>query len=281
MQLIDGKKIAQELEAETKTKLVSFRNLHRGVVIKIAVVVLGDDSATNIFIRKKWQMAQRLGIGFKIYRYPANITTEKLRKEIALIGRMPAVKGIIVQLPLPERINVRSVLNAIPSNKDVDSLCEKNLGKLYNDSNIILPPVTAACACILASLKIDLRGKNVVVMGRGNLVGKPTAIWAINQGATVSILNSKTVDASHYLKEADIIVTGVGQPGLINKNNVKSGSIILDASYAHKDGKPCGDCDVLSLEKTDCQITPVPGGIGPITVSMIYVNLLKLLEKTK
>jgi len=131
---------------------------------------------------------------------------------------------------------------------------------------------------ILEQFQIDLRGKNLVVVGRGNLVGKPTAIWAINQGATVSILNSKTVNSDRYLKEADIIITGVGQPDLVSKSNVKGDAIILDASYAYKNNKPCGDCDVPSLEKTDCTITPVPGGIGPITVSMIYVNLLKLLE---
>jgi len=226
-------------------------------------------------------MAQRLGIGFKAYRYPINITGQKLRHEVSLIGKINSIKGIVVQLPLPEQINARNILNAIPIDKDVDSLCEKNLGKLYNNVNTILPPVTAACAYILKQLQVDLKGKNLVIIGRGNLVGKPTAIWAINQGATVSVLNSKTTDSDRYLKEADIIITGVGQPGLIHKNNVKEDCIILDASYAYKDNKPCGDCDVSSLEKTDCQITPVPGGIGPITVSMIYVNLLKLLEKAK
>lgn len=281
MQLIDGKKIAKDLENETKDKLASFRAAHKGIVIKLAVVVLGNDSATEVFLKKKREMAQRLGIGFKAYRYPINITGQKLRHEVSLIGKINSIKGIVVQLPLPEQINARNILNAIPIDKDVDSLCEKNLGKLYNNVNTILPPVTAACAYILKQLQVDLKGKNLVIIGRGNLVGKPTAIWAINQGATVSVLNSKTTDSDRYLKEADIIITGVGQPGLIHKNNVKEDCIILDASYAYKDNKPCGDCNVSSLEKTDCQITPVPGGIGPITVSMIYVNLLKLLEKAK
>lgn len=281
MQLIDGKQIAKEIETETKEKLVLFRKTHKGSLIKLAVVVLGNDPATKVFLKKKKEMAERLGIGFKLCRYPTTITSDKLRKEISLIGRIPAIKGIIVQLPLPEQINVRSILNAIPENKDVDSLCEKNLGKLYNGANIILPPVTFACAYILEKLQIVLRGKNLVIVGRGNLVGKPAAIWAINQGVTVSILNSKTTNSDYYLKEADIIITGVGQPGLIHKGNVKEDCIILDASYAYKNNKLCGDCDTNSLEKTNCKITPVPGGIGPITVVAIYVNLLKLLEKTK
>ena len=281
MQLIDGKQIAKEIETETKEKLVLFRKNHKGSLIKLAVVVLGNDPAAEVFLKKKKEMAERLGVGFKLYRYPATITSDRLRKEISLIGRIVAIKGIIVQLPLPDQINVRSILNAIPENKDVDSLCEKNLGKLYNGANIILPPVTFACAYILEKLQIALRGKNLVIVGRGNLVGKPAAIWAINQGATVSILNSKTTNSDYYLKEADIIITGVGQPGLIHKSNVKEDCIILDASYAYKNNKPCGDCDITSLEKTNCKITPVPGGIGPITVAAIYVNLLKLLEKTK
>lgn len=278
MILIDGKKIAQDIENETKDKLALFRQAHKGIVIKLAVVVLGDDQATVAFIKKKKEMASRLGIGFKLYQYPVNITNQKLRNFVSALGKTQSIKGIIVQLPLPEHINSRSVLNAIPENKDVDSLCEKNLGKLYNSANIILPPVTSACAHILEDLQVEIRGKNMVIMGRGDLVGKPTAVWAINKGATVSILNSKTVDPDFYLRQADIIITGVGQPGLINKNNVKNGCIILDASYAYKDNKPCGDCDCPSLEKTDCQITPVPGGIGPITVAIIYANLLKLLE---
>ena len=278
MILIDGKKIAQDLENETKEKLTLFRAAHKGLIIKLAVVVLGNDPATEVFLRKKREMAQRLGLGFKVYRYPISITGQRLRHEVSLIGKINSIKGIIVQLPLPEQINARNILNAIPADKDVDSLSEKNLGKLYNNVNTILPPVTAACAYILEQFQIDLRGKNLVIVGRGNLVGKPTAIWAINQGATVSILNSKTTDSERYLKEADIIITGVGQPGLVSKSNVRGDVIILDASYAYKDNKPCGDCDISSLETTNCKITPVPGGIGPITVSMIYVNLLKLLE---
>lgn len=279
MELVDGKQLAKEIEAETKEKLVLFRKAHKGSLIKLAVVVLGNDPATEVFLKKKKEMAERLGIGFKLYRYPANITSDKFRKEISLLGKITSIKGVIVQLPLPEQINVRSILNAIPAEKDVDSLSEKNLGKLYNNANIILPPVTFACAYILENLQIDLRGKNVVIVGRGNLVGKPTALWAINQGATVSVLNSKTTNLDYYLKEADIIITGVGQPGIINKNNVKNNCIILDASYAYKNNKLCGDCDINSLEKTEVKITPVPGGIGPITVAAIYVNLLKLLEK--
>lgn len=278
MLLIDGKQIAQDIENETKEKLVLFRQAHKGIVIKLAVVVLGEDQATLTFIKKKKEMAERLGIGFKLCHLPETITSQKLRNFVSALGKTLSIKGIIVQLPLPENINTRSILNAIPENKDVDSLSERNLGKLYNGANIILPPVTSACAHILENLKVELRGKNIVIMGRGNLVGKPTAIWAINKGATVSILNSKTVDADYYLKQADIIITGVGEPDLITAKNVKKGVIILDASYAYKNNKPCGDCNVLSLEKIDGYLTPVPGGIGPITVTMIYSNLLKLLE---
>lgn len=281
MILIDGKQIAQDIENETSDKLVLFRKGHKGIIIKLAVVVLGDDQATATFVKKKKEMAQRLGVGFKLCRLSKTITNQKLRSFVSNLGKTASIKGIIVQLPLPEHINARSILNAIPENKDVDSLCEKNLGKLYNGANIILPPVTSACAHILENLKVELRGKNIVIMGRGNLVGKPTAIWAINQGATVSILNSKTIDTDYYLKQADIIITGVGEPDLITAKNVKKGVIILDASYAYKNNKPCGDCDVVSLEKIDGYLTPVPGGIGPITVAMIYSNLLKLLENKK
>lgn len=278
MILIDGKQIAQDIENETRDKLVLFRKAHKGIIIKLAVVVLGDDQATATFVKKKKEMAQRLGIGFKLCRLSETITNQKLRSFVSNLGKTESIKGIIVQLPLPEHINARSILNAIPENKDVDSLCERNLGKLYNGANIILPPVTSACAHILENLKVELRGKNIVIMGRGNLVGKPTTVWAINQGATVSILNSKTIDADYYLKQADVIITGVGEPDLITAKNVKKNVIILDASYAYKNNKPCGDCDVLSLKKIDGYLTPVPGGIGPITVAMIYSNLLKLLE---
>lgn len=249
--IINGKKIAEEIKESLKKEIEA-----SGKKLKLAIVQAGENPVSQKFIDRKMKFAEEIGVKAKVYNLPQDITTNKLRKKMAEICKNS--NGVIVQLPLPEHINTQYILNSIPQKKDVDVLSE-NRSK-------VLTPVVGAIKEILDKNNIDIKNKNVVVLGAGLLVGKPAMIWFMNQGATVSVLRSSTKDISKYTKEADIIVTGVGKPNLITADMVKEGVIAIDAG---------GDIDQKVAEKSSL-FTPIRGGIGPITVAMVFKNLIIL-----
>ena len=270
--VIDGKKLAQEIIEELKKERKKITKK-----IRLAVVMVGDNSASFSYIKQKERVAKEIGIDTRIYQYADSIKTKELRKKVGEICRVTYNRGVIVQLPLPPSINTQVVLNAVLPQKDPDILCEKNLGSFYANRLQILPPVLASIKFLLEKYEISIEGKNVLIIGRGRLVGKPASLWFINRKATVITANSKTKDLEKFINNADIIVSSAGKHGLITGDLIKKGVIIFDAAVVSEDGKLKGDCDDSVKDKAGL-ITPVPGGIGPLCVAFLFKNLLELVK---
>jgi len=270
--VIDGKKLAQEIIEELKKERKKITKK-----IRLAVVMVGDNSASFSYIKQKERVAKEIGIDTRIYQYADSIKTKELRKKVGEICRVTYNRGVIVQLPLPPSINTQVVLNAVLPQKDPDILCEKNLGSFYANRLQILPPVLASIKFLLEKYEISIEGKNVLIIGRGRLVGKPASLWFINRRATVITANSKTKDLEKFINNADIIVSSAGKHGLITGDLIKKGVIVFDATVVSEDGKLKGDCDDSVKDKAGL-ITPVPGGIGPLCVAFLFKNLLELVK---
>jgi len=260
--LIDGKKIAEEIKTTLKGESASRR-------IRLAIVQVGDDEASKKFIERKVKFAKDIGAETKIYELLQDISTSQLRQKMAEISHIKENDGVILQLPLPAQIKTQYVLNGIIVSKDVDVLSSRSFGDFSTGRSKILPPVVSAIKIIFEKYNVDIKNKNIVVVGAGKLVGIPVSVWLINQSATVSVLNEFTLDISEFTKKADIIISGAGKPGLIKPDMVKDGVIIIDA------GSLVGDVDPKVAEKASL-FTPVPGGIGPLTVAMVFKNLIEL-----
>lgn len=261
--IINGKQIANEIKEQLKQEIAKI-----GKKLKLAIVCVDENPASKKFVEKKVKFADEIGVKAKIYNLPAEISTSKLRKKMAEICHIKENNGVILQLPLPEHINTQYALNSIIPKKDVDVLSSRAFGDFTTGRSKFLPPLVGVIKIIFEKYGIDPAGKNIVILGRGILVGKPIANWLINQGATVSVLNSKTLNPGGYTLMADVIISGVGKPGLIKPEMVKDGVIIIDA------GTP-GDVDSEVAAKASL-FTPVPGGVGPITVAMVFKNLVEL-----
>ncbi|MBU4274525.1 bifunctional 5,10-methylenetetrahydrofolate dehydrogenase/5,10-methenyltetrahydrofolate cyclohydrolase [Patescibacteria group bacterium] len=278
MKLLNGKKIAQEILGNLK-KEIKKKNLK----LKLVVVLVGDDQVSKIFVKQKEIACRKVGIKFSLLKLPNKTSFPILKKEIERTNKNPDVSGAIVQLPLPKHLREKDqeILNIILQDKDVDILSEKNLGKFYTGNLSVLPPVVGAILHLLNSYKISVKSKDILLVGAGRLVGFPLAIWLLKQKATVSIINEFTEDAYNFLKKSDIIISGVGKPNLINGSMVKKGVIIIDAGTSLKQGKLIGDVDFKSVAKKAKFITPVPGGVGPLTVACLLENLVKLNQNAK
>jgi len=274
--VIDGKQLASEIIEELKKEREAIPKK-----IRLAVVLVGDNPASLSFIKQKEKIAQELNIDFRLYQYPETIKTKELRKKVSEICRVTFNRGVVVQLPLPASINSQVVLNAILTLKDPDILSEKNLGGFYVNRLIVLPPVIEAIKFLLKKYQIPIEGKIVLLIGRGQLVGKPAALWFINQRATVIVANSKTQNLQDLIKMADIIVSSAGVPNLITGEMVKQGVVIFDSAVVSEAGKLKGDGDFDSLKDKAALLTPVPGGLGPLTVAFLFKNLLELVKQQK
>jgi methylenetetrahydrofolate dehydrogenase (NADP+)/methenyltetrahydrofolate cyclohydrolase len=271
MKILDGKKLSAEILEEAKKEIAE-----KHLKLKVAVVFVGNDPASEIFIRQKEKACLFCGIDFELFKFPSNIGLEELKKEMGEMARDPKISGIIVQLPLPGSLKTQGILNLIPPEKDIDVLTEANLGKFYTSGSLILPPVVGGVCHFLEEYKISLEGKKVVIIGAGKLVGFPSALWFFGKKATVSVVNEFTTDRSSFTKEADIIVSGVGKPGLIRGDMVKNGAIVIDVGSGFKNGKISGDVDFESVSKKAGYVSPVPNGMGPMTVACLIENLLKI-----
>ena len=268
--LIDGKKIADKIHRRTKRLVLLLKK--QGINPKLAVVLVGDHRPSEIYVNKKGQAAQKVGIAFKLYRLPGTITKEKLVKKIITIQRDKDLSGLIVQLPLPENLYAPDVLNAIKAEKDVDCLTNENMGRIVMKTNTILPPTPGAMVTICEELGIDLKGKNITVVGAGALVGKPLAIILMNKRATVTVCNSISKNFNKDCLNADIIMTGVGEHNLIRGKMVKKDALVIDAGINFFNGKVGGDINQPEIQKKAAHYTPTPGGVGPITVAILLWN---------
>ena len=257
--VIDGNTIAQEIQKELAEKLA-------GKNLSLAVVFVGDDSASKKFIERKKRFGDGVGVSVSVVQFSEKASEDEVRKELVRLAQDPAVSGIIVQLPLPAHFNTRAVVDLIPPEKDVDAL---------SSFPLVLSPFVGAVRTILERHGVAIAGKNVVVVGQGALVGMPVAAWAREAGAKVISVDKDTEDIAQYTRTADILVTGAGVPGLITRDMIRDGAILIDAGTSESAGKLVGDIDPSCVGKA-ALFTPVPGGVGPLTVALLFLNLIEL-----
>lgn len=273
MAVIDGKKLAEEIKASLKDEVSKI-----GKKIRLAVVKMGDDAVTEKFLEQKKKFGEAIGIDVRIYDLPADITTNKLREKLAEIVHIKENAGVIVQLPLPKHINTQYILDGVPPEKDPDMLASKSFGLFASDRSKILPPVVGAIKYIFDTQNIGIVGKRVTLLGAGRLVGKPVAVWLMNQGAALTVIDENTEDPTLHTINADIIISGAGEPSLIMAEMVKGGVVAIDCGTSEAHGNVVGDLDPKIATKASL-FTPVPGGVGPLTVAMLFQNLVELAKK--
>lgn len=273
--IVDGKKIASDTLALLKERV---HRLSKRVIL--VVFVIGGDSVTETFINLKRKRAEEIGIVVHIVTIPRDSQTSEIKKQIKKSAEDSNISGIVVQLPLPEHVDKKVVLASIPIEKDVDVLSEGSMDLFKEDKLPIIPPVVGAFKKILEKEDISIKGKNVVVVGKGALVGLPAEIWFKNQGADVTVVDRQTTNLSVVTKDADIIISGAGTPHLLKPEMLKSGVVLLDAGTSEARGKVVGDADPACADV--CSIfTPVPGGIGPIAIAALLENLVFYTEKAE
>jgi len=269
--ILDGRKLANKILSSIKRAVKNQR-----LKLRLAVILVGNGAISKIFIHGIEKDSSKVGVDFNLYEFPAKINQQKLKEEIDKIVRNSVNSGIVVQLPLPKKFSPEEILNLIPQEKDINVLSEKSLGKFYQGTLKILPPTVEGILALLKNYKIKILGKDVAIIGVGRLVGLPLAIQLLKEKATVSALNEFTKDSPFFTKKADILISGVGKPNLIKENMIKKGAVVIDAGTVMKNGKLMGDVDFKSVSKKAKCITPVPGGVGPLTVACLLKNLVKL-----
>jgi methylenetetrahydrofolate dehydrogenase (NADP+)/methenyltetrahydrofolate cyclohydrolase len=272
MKILDGKKLSEKILLQLKREIEK-----SNLKLRLAVIQVGKNPVSNIYIERKRKAATKIGLDFKLFQFEEKISPDDLKRKIIQISQDPKNSGVIIQLPLPKKPQPEEFLNLIPEKKDIDVLSEKSLGKYYQGRLKILPPTVSGILRLLRNYKIELKAKNVALVGAGRLVGLPLVLELIRKKATVSVLNEFTKAPAYFTKKADILISGVGKPGLIKGNMVKRGVVVIDAGTAMGKGKLLvGDVDFKSVAKKASYITPVPGGVGPLTAACLLENLVKL-----
>ncbi len=271
--ILDGKKIAVEILAKVKSEVakLSFQPVFCDVLV-------GGDPASAQYVKMKGRMAEKLGIKFKNAHFPESISTENLVAEIKKINQEPNICGLIVQLPLPSAIDKQAVLDAIESKIDVDCTGKVNMDLFYTGHAYVINPTAGSVMELLDSAKVDLKDKKFLVIGHGQLVGKPVEFLLKARGFAVDVARSKTENILELMKNADVIISAVGKPKLISGDKIKAGSIIIDAGTAESEGGIAGDVDFESVKNIAGFISPVPGGVGPVTVAHLLNNVLKVAQ---
>ena len=276
--IIDGKKIANNICAELKSVVQELNK--NGETITLAVVLVGENPASKIYVANKRKTCNEIGIISREYNLPQTTTENELLKLIDDLNSSNEVDGILVQLPLPAHINEKNVIERIHPEKDVDSFSEGNIGKLITKNYRFLPCTPAGIIEILKHENIEISGKHCVVLGRSNIVGKPLALLMLNNDATVTICHSKTKNLKDICKQADILIAAIGQPRSIKSDMIKPGAIVIDVGINRDaSGKICGDVDFENVKDVASYITPVPGGVGPMTVAMLMKNVIAAKSK--
>ncbi len=269
--ILDGKKLREELLANYKN-IIEKENLK----IKLAIIQVGDNEASNIYVKNKEKYCNMVGIKTDIYKLSSDTKEEELINLIDKLNKIKEVTGIILQSPVPKHIDYDKCSKTILSSKDVDGFTKENIYKLYMNEDTIMPATVKGIIVLLKKYNINIDGSNVVIIGRGNIVGKPLSLALTNENATVSLLHSHTKDITKYTKEADIIISACGTPNIITSDMIKDNSVVIDVGVNRINGKIVGDVDFESVSKKASYITPNPGGVGPMTIAMIIDNLIKL-----
>lgn len=268
--ILDGNSIKSEILENLREEVFSL-NLKP----KLVVIQVGNDEASNVYIRQKKRMCEFIGYEYELIKLDLDVKTEEILEIIERLNADDLVNGVLVQMPLPSQIDASLVQNAISSLKDVDGLNDINAGKLFHNKECLCPCTPYGVMELFKRYNISLSGKNAVVVGKSNLVGKPLSMMLLNEGATVSICHSKTKNLSEYTKNADILVVATGKPNLIDDTMVKEGVVVIDVGISRVNNSLCGDVKFSEVKDKSSYITPVPGGVGPMTVAMLAKNLLK------
>jgi methylenetetrahydrofolate dehydrogenase (NADP+)/methenyltetrahydrofolate cyclohydrolase len=273
--IIDGKKVAKQIETELIEEVSKLEKL--GVTPGLAVILVGDNPASKTYVRSKERACKRIGINSKKITYETTITQEELLNAINELNNDDGIHGILVQLPLPDHIDSDAIINAINPKKDVDGFHPINLGKMFlNEENSYWSCTPYGILELLDRYEIDVEGMDAVIVGASNIVGKPMATMLLNREATTTVCHIKTKDLAYHTKNADLLVVAVGVPHLIKEDMVKEGVVVIDVGINRlEDGSLVGDVDYDAVSKKASAITPVPGGVGPMTITMLMKNTIK------
>lgn len=274
--IIDGKSIAKELRESLAPRVAALKE--QGITPGLTVIVVGDDPASAIYVRNKERACVKLGMNSQVLRFPAEMTQEEILNTVRLLNQDDSVHGILVQLPLPRHIDEQAVLRAIDPDKDVDGFHAMNAGRLMNGEPGFVACTPKGVMRLLEVSGVELDGKNAVVVGRSNIVGKPMALLLLQKNCTVTIAHSHTKDLAAVTRSADILVVAVGRAGFITGDMIKPGAAVMDVGINRVDGKVMGDVDFESAKEVASCITPVPGGVGAMTIAMLMENTVEAAE---
>ena len=277
-QIIDGNALSKQLRGEVAQRAAALTA--KGVKPGLAVVLVGDNQASQVYVRNKVKGCEEAGMHSVLEKYEATMTEAELLARIDALNNDPTIHGILVQLPLPKHFDEEKVLEAIAADKDVDGFHAENVGALAQGNPRFIPCTPYGVMKMFEKGNVDLTGQEAVVIGRSNIVGKPMAMLLINAGATVTVCHSKTRDLNFHTKRADIVVAAVGKPKFVKGDMIKPGAVVIDVGINRlPDGKLCGDVDYADCLEVAGQITPVPGGVGPMTITMLLANTIEAAER--
>ncbi len=277
-QIIDGKKTSLKLREEIRRAAADLQN-KTGVCPGLAVILVGEDPASQIYVRNKKKACEEVGFLSREYRLAESTTQEELLSLIDKLNADPEIHGILVQLPVPRHINDKAVIARIDPKKDVDAFSWENVGRIMTGEFDFVPCTPAGIMELLAEYGIDPEGKRAVVIGRSNIVGKPMAMLLLHKNATVTVCHSRTVGLAEICREADILVAAVGKARFVTEDMVKNGAVVIDVGMNRDENGLCGDVDFAAVEKKASYITPVPGGVGPMTITLLLKNTLTSAQK--
>ena len=278
-QLIDGLALSRQLRADVATRVAALKA--RGITPGLAVILVGEDPASQVYVRNKVKACEDTGMHSVLDRQPATLSEAELLARVEALNADPSIHGILVQLPLPAHIDAHKVIEAISPAKDVDGFHVASAGALMTGLPGFWPCTPHGCMKMLEHIGCNLRGKHAVVIGRSNIVGKPMAMMLLQANATVTICHSATPDLAAHTRQADVIVAAVGKRNVLTADMVKPGAVVIDVGMnRNEEGKLCGDVDFAGVREVAGWITPVPGGVGPMTITMLLVNTLASAERS-
>ncbi len=277
-QLIDGNALSKKLRGEVAARAAALTA--KGIKPGLAVVLVGDNPASQVYVRNKVKACEEAGLHSVLEKYDAGLTEAELLARVEALNQDPSIHGILVQLPLPAHIDAHKVIEAIAPEKDVDGFHVASAGALMVGQEGFKPCTPYGCMKMLEFIGYDTKGKHAVVIGRSNIVGKPMAMLLLQANATVTVCHSATPDLAHFTRQADIVVAAVGKRNVLTADMVKPGAVVLDVGMNRtEDGKLCGDVDFAGVSQVAGWITPVPGGVGPMTITMLLVNTMESAER--